>query len=56
MLGTSDAWLMSRLSHPPSDQAYYTEDCRILGLELAAFLEVASTVLLVYIPHWLQWV
>ena len=29
MLGTSDAWTMSRLSHRPIDPAYYTEDCRI---------------------------
>ena len=31
MLGTSDAWSMSRLSHRPSKPAYYIEDCRILG-------------------------
>ena len=30
MLGTSDAWLMSRSSHRPIDPAYYIEDCRIL--------------------------
>ena len=29
ILGTSDAWSMSHLSHPPSDQAYYIEDCWI---------------------------
>ena len=29
MLGTSDAWTMSRLSHRPSDPAYYIEDCGI---------------------------
>ena len=29
MLGTSDAWPMSRLSHRPSKPAYYIEDCRI---------------------------
>ena len=29
MLGTSDTWLMSRLSHRPSNPAYYIEDCRI---------------------------
>jgi hypothetical protein len=29
MLGISDAWSMSRLSHRPSDPAYYIEDCRI---------------------------
>ena len=31
MLGTSDAWSMSRSSHRPSEPAYYIEDCRILG-------------------------
>ena len=31
MLGTSDAWLMRRSSHRPTDPAYYIEDCRILG-------------------------
>ena len=30
MLGTSEAWSMSRLSRQPSDPAYYIEDCRIL--------------------------
>ena len=29
ILGTSDAWLMSHLSHRSSDPAYYIEDCRI---------------------------
>ena len=29
MLGTSDAWSMSRSSHRPSDPSYYIEDCRI---------------------------
>ena len=29
MLGTSDAWSMSRLSHGPSDPAYYIEDLRL---------------------------
>ena len=29
MLETSDAWTMSRLSHRPSEPAYYIEDCRI---------------------------
>ena len=29
ILGTSDAWSLSRLSHRPSKQAYYIEDCRI---------------------------
>ena len=29
MLGTSDAWSMSHLSHWPSEPAYYIEDCRI---------------------------
>ena len=31
MLGTSDAWSMSRLSHQPSKPAYYILDCRISG-------------------------
>ena len=26
ILGTSDAWTMSRLSHQPSGPAYYIED------------------------------
>ena len=30
MLGTSDAWSMSRSSQQTSDPAYYIEDCRIL--------------------------
>ena len=30
-LGTSDAWLMRRSSHRPTDPAYYIEDWRILG-------------------------
>ena len=29
ILGTSDAWLMRRSSHRPTDPAYYIEDCRI---------------------------
>ena len=29
MLGTSDTWSMSRLSHRPSEPVYYIEDCRI---------------------------
>ena len=37
MLGTSDAWLMSRLSHRPSDQAYYIEDCRIFVVQYTVF-------------------
>ena len=32
MIGTSDAWSMSRSSHWPSDPAYYIEDCRILTM------------------------
>ena len=32
MLGASDTWYMSRLSHRPSDQAYYIKDCRICSL------------------------
>ena len=34
MFGTSDAWLMSRLSKQTSDQAYYIKDCRIYGIPL----------------------
>ena len=29
ILGTSNAWSMSRSSHQPSDPAYYIEDCWI---------------------------
>ena len=29
IFGTSDAWLISRSSHRPSNPAYYIEDCRI---------------------------
>ena len=29
ILGTSDAWSTSRLSHRPSEPAYYIVDCRI---------------------------
>ena len=32
ILGTSDAWLMSRLSQRPSDPAYYIEHCQISTL------------------------
>ena len=31
ILGTSDAWSMSRLSHWPSEPGYYIVDCRIYG-------------------------
>ena len=31
MLGTLDAWSMSRWSHRPREPAYYIEDCRILS-------------------------
>ena len=31
MLGTSDAWSMSRSSHRPSNPANYIEDCRIFS-------------------------
>jgi hypothetical protein len=34
MLGTSDAWLMSRSSHRPRDPAYYIEDCRFSNVEV----------------------
>ena len=37
MLGTSDAWSMSRLSHGPSDPAYYIEDC-LIYVSFEAFL------------------
>ena len=30
ILGTSDTWLTSHLSHQPSEPAYYIVDCRIL--------------------------
>ena len=32
ILGTSDAWMMSRLSQRPSEPAYYIEDWRISGI------------------------
>ena len=32
ILGTSDAWSTSRLSHRPSKPAYYIVDCRISSL------------------------
>ena len=31
-IGKSDPWLTSRLSHRPSEPAYYIVDCRILIL------------------------
>ena len=34
MLGTSDAWWMSRLSHQPSKPAYYIVDWRIFDIKL----------------------
>ena len=33
MLGTSDAWSTIRLSHRPSEPAYYIVDCRILKVQ-----------------------
>ena len=38
MLGTSDAWSMSCLSHQPIDPAYYIEDCRICDSSCAVLL------------------
>ena len=35
ILGTSDTWSMSRLSHWPSDPTYYIVDWRIFTLSLA---------------------
>ena len=32
ILGTSDTWSTSRLSHRPSEPAYYIVDCRISSL------------------------
>ena len=32
ILGASDAWLTSRLSHQPRKPAYYIVDCRIFAL------------------------
>ena len=34
MLGTSDSWSMSRLSHQPREPGFYIEDCRILSFTL----------------------
>jgi hypothetical protein len=34
ILGTSDAWLMSRLSQRATEPAYYIVDCRIFELDL----------------------
>ena len=31
ILGTSDAWSMSRLSHMPRGPGYYIVDCQIFG-------------------------
>ena len=38
ILGTSDAWSISRSSQQPSNTAYYIEDCRILDPEFASIL------------------
>ena len=35
MLGTSDTWSMSHLSHLPSEPMYYIEDCRISRVSLS---------------------
>ena len=43
MLGTSDAWSMSCLSHQPSEPAYYNEDCRILISLLQVSKSINST-------------
>ena len=37
LLGTSDAWSMSHLSHQPRDQVYYIEDCRISSPPITKF-------------------
>ena len=34
ILGTSDTWSMSPLSHQPSNPVYYIEGCRILPAKL----------------------
>ena len=34
ILGTSEAWSTSRLSHRPSEPAYHFVDCRILILQI----------------------
>ena len=34
ILGTSDAWLTSHLSHRPSEPAYYIVDCQIFCVKL----------------------
>ena len=41
ILGTSDAWLTSRLSHRPSEPAYYVVDCRILNYVRLANITMA---------------
>ena len=38
ILGTSDAWSTSRLSHPPSKPAYYIVDCRIFGQPFSYYI------------------
>ena len=42
ILGTSDAWLMSRLFHRPSEPAYYIVDWRISSHELS-LVKIVST-------------
>ena len=51
ILGTSDAWSMSRLSKRPSDPAYYIEDCRIF--EDCQILDL--TVLIYILWSWANW-
>ena len=50
MLGTSQAWSVSPLSHRPSDPAYHIEDCRI-SWQLPRFALLTPTrALSVYTP------
>ena len=45
LLGTSDAWLTSRLSHRPSEPAYYIVDCRIYTECHEIAFQISGTVL-----------
>ena len=48
ILGTSDSWSTIRLSHRPSNPAYYIEDCRISNVVTNLLLDFKKS-------YWLSW-
>ena len=52
MLGTSDAWSMSHLSHRPSNPAYYIEDCRISSWNTNLSLCGKNNFMAIIVEYW----